>query len=59
MFHLDALLKSTNEQFKQVGVSMGAILMVKVPDLELADIVSDDYSMEKINQALLKYIINT
>lgn len=38
---------------------MGAILMVKVPDLELSDIVSDDYSMEKINQALIKYILNS
>lgn len=38
---------------------MGAILMVKVPDLELSDIVSEDYSMEKINQALIKYMLNS
>lgn len=38
---------------------MGAILMVKVPDLELCDIVSDDYSMEKIHQALTKYVLNS
>jgi len=58
-FHLDSLLKSGNEQFKKVGESMGAILMVKVPDLELPDIVTDDYSMEKINQALIKYVLNS
>lgn len=36
---------------------MGSLIMLKVPSLELSDIVSDDYSMEKISQALLKYVL--
>lgn len=38
---------------------MGGLLMTTVQSLELSDIVKYDYSMEKINQALLKYVINS
>lgn len=37
---------------------MGSLLMVKIPDLEVRDICEDDFSMEKISQAMLKYILN-
>lgn len=58
-FFLDALIGHAETSFRRIGESMGALLMAKIPSLELSDIVNDDYSMEKINQALLKYIINT
>lgn len=38
---------------------MGSLMMVKISNLELVDIVDEDYSMEKINQALTKYFINS
>jgi hypothetical protein len=31
--------------------------MVKIPELELPDIVNEDYSMEKINQAIMKTVL--
>lgn len=36
---------------------MGFLLMVKVPSLELSDMVEDNYSMQQINHALLRYVI--
>ena len=38
---------------------MGSLIMLKVPNLELSDVVSDDFSMEKISQALVKYVLTT
>ena len=48
-FFLDALISSEDPNIKKVGEAMGSLLMVKLPSLELADVVDDDYSMEKIN----------
>lgn len=36
---------------------MGSLIMLKVPSLELSEVVSNDFSMEKISQALLKYVL--
>lgn len=58
-FYLDSLISSEDANIKKIGEAMGSLLMVKIPNLELDDIVDEDYSMEKINQALLKYLINT
>jgi phosphate uptake regulator len=38
---------------------MGALIMTKVPGLELSDVVSDGKSMSKITQSLLKYVIDS
>lgn len=38
---------------------MGAVIMTKVQNLDLSDIVNSDFSMEKISQALLKYVLNS
>jgi glutamate mutase epsilon subunit len=38
---------------------MGALLIVKVSRIELHEIVNEENSMDKIGQALLKYIIDS
>ena len=38
---------------------MGALLMTKTPGLELHDVARDEYSMEKISQSLIKYVIDS
>lgn len=58
-FFLDSLISSDDPKIKKIGETMGSLLMVKIPLLELDDIVDEDYSMEKINQAMLKYFINS
>jgi hypothetical protein len=44
---------------KKIGITMGVLLMTGTPGLELQDVVDDDYCMEKINQALVRYIIDS
>lgn len=56
-FQLDTLITSNDMNISKIGINMGSLIMLKVPSLELSDIVSDDYSMEKISQALLKYVL--
>jgi hypothetical protein len=58
-FFLDSLIGSNDPEIKKIGEAMGSMMMVRISNLELADIVDDDYSMEKINQALTKYFINS
>ncbi len=58
-FYLDSLIGSNDPEIKKIGEAMGSLMMVKISNLELADIVNEDYSMEKINQALTKYFINS
>lgn len=58
-FFLDALIGHAETSYRKIGEAMGALLMVRIPSLELSDIVNEDYSMEKINQAILKFVINT
>lgn len=57
-FHLDSLIGSVDTNLKKIGVTMGAVIMSRVANLELAEVVSEDYSMEKINQTLLKFVLN-
>lgn len=59
VFMLELLIKSNNKQVSKTGMGMGALILIRVTDLELADVVEDDYCMEKINQAMLKYLINS
>ena len=55
---LDALIEQEEDlSFRKTGQAMGALLMVKIPELELPDIVNEDYSMEKINQAIMKTVL--
>jgi hypothetical protein len=57
-FFLDALIEQEQDlSFRKTGQAMGALLMVKIPELELSDIVNEDYSMEKINQAIMKTVL--
>jgi hypothetical protein len=57
-FFLDALIEQEEDlSFRKTGQAMGALLMVKIPELELPDIVNEDYSMEKINQAIMKTVL--
>jgi hypothetical protein len=58
VFKLDRLIQSSDSIVRKVGVNMGAVLMSRVSCLELADIVEEDHSMEKIGQALLKFVLN-
>jgi hypothetical protein len=57
-FKLDALIACPDPTMKKIGLTMGALLMVKVTNLELSEVVDSDYSMEKINQSILKYVIS-
>lgn len=57
-FFLDELINSENEVYNRIGEAMGSLLMVKIPDIEVRDIVQDDFSMEKITQAVMKYLLN-
>jgi hypothetical protein len=56
---LDTLILSNDQNISKIGVNMGSLIMLKVPNLELSDVVSDDFSMEKISQALVKYVLTT
>ena len=56
-FHLDPLIQQPNPVIKRVGITMGATIMMRVPKIDLAEVVNNDYSMDKINQGLLKYVI--
>lgn len=47
-FFLDPLVESKDPKLKKVGVDMGALLMMKVPSLEVTDVAAKDYSQEKI-----------
>jgi len=38
---------------------MGSLLMIKVPNIDLSDIVDEDYSMEKISQGLLRLLMTS
>lgn len=38
---------------------MAAMLMMKVPTLELSDIVSDEYSMDMVGRALFRILIDS
>lgn len=58
-FHLDALIAYPNEEYRKIGENMGALLMVKVPSLEVSDIANEDYSMAKISEALVRYVLNS
>ena len=58
-FQLDTLILSNDQNISKIGVNMGSLIMLKVPNLELSDVVSDDFSMEKISQALVKYVLTT
>jgi uncharacterized phage infection (PIP) family protein YhgE len=38
---------------------MGALIMMKVPNMELSDVVTSDFAMEKIGHGLIKYVIDS
>jgi hypothetical protein len=38
---------------------MGALIMMKIPNLELSDVVNTDFAMEKIGHGLIKYVIDS
>ena len=56
-FQLDTLITANDQNISKIGINMGALLILKVPALELSEVVNDDFSMEKISQALLKYVL--
>jgi hypothetical protein len=57
-FCLDHLIASPDPNIQRVGISMAASLLIKVPALEMADIVHDDYSMELISRKLFRILID-
>jgi hypothetical protein len=50
-FNLSALIKSENRLFSEVGENFGALLLMKVHGLRASDIVSDEGSIARIEQA--------
>jgi hypothetical protein len=48
-FNLDPLIHSKDAIIRQIGLTMGAVIMSRVVNAELVDIVSSEYSMEKIS----------
>jgi hypothetical protein len=46
---LDPLILSQDMTVRKVAVTMGALIMTKVPGIRLEEIVSDEFSMNKIN----------
>lgn len=59
IFNLDALFGQEDPAAKKVAESMGSLLMIKVPNIDLSDIVDEDYSMEKISQSLLRLLMTS
>ena len=57
MFCLDALFKTGDPTAKIVAEQMGCMLVIKVQNLDLSDIVDDEFSMAKISQAITKLLI--
>jgi hypothetical protein len=55
-FQLDSLILNDDEEAINVGVSMGAMILVKVANLEPEDIVSEDLSKEKIHRGMIRYV---
>jgi hypothetical protein len=47
------LIKSPVRAIKRIGIAMGAVIISRVVEIEIEELVNDDYSMEKINQYLL------
>ena len=46
---MDALINSQYEETFKIGITMGSLLMMRIPNIALTNIVEDDFSMEKIN----------
>jgi hypothetical protein len=59
VFQLDGLICSKDKTVQNIGVNLGALIIQEVQSVSLADIVDSDFSMEKINQAILKYVLNS
>jgi hypothetical protein len=59
MFNLDLLICSPDANVRQVGVNMGAALLISVQGLEVEGVVTRDYSKEKINQTLTCQILQS
>lgn len=57
-FNLSALINSGDRFFRTYGEQFAALMMVKVQGLETYDIADDDTSIDRINQALLKFVIS-
>lgn len=57
MFCLDPLFTAPEPAVRKIAEQMGCMLVVKVPGLDMSDIVEDDYSMQKISQAITKLLI--
>ena len=55
---IEALIASSSVESKRVGANMGAMLISKYPFLELTDLVTSEYSMEKITQTLVRNILD-
>lgn len=58
MFCLDPLIQATEFNYRKIGVNMGALIMMKVPAVELTDVVTTDFAMEKIGQWLIKFLVD-
>ena len=56
-FELDRLIAGRSGSKARVGVEFGSLLMFKVPGLDLADFVKDEFSMAKISQSLLREVV--
>jgi len=48
-FHLDALIASEDEKKRRVGQEMAALIMVKVPDVDLSEIIHSSAAVANIS----------
>lgn len=53
------MINASEFNFRKIGVNMGALIMMKVPNIDLLDVVYTDFAMEKIGHALIKYVLST
>lgn len=59
VFQLDALIGSSDQNVRKIGVSMGAVIMSRVADIELEQIVEKESSMQRISHGVLKYVVSS
>ena len=57
VFLLDLLINANNVNMKKIGVSLGVLLITKVSNFQISDIVQDDRSVMQITSSILRYLI--
>jgi len=58
-FFLDPLVASANPQVRKIGHEMAGLLLARVPDVELSDIVHNTNAIHSIHMEMLKMVINS